>query len=41
VLAPVEKQRIIAMVCADPPLGAARWIVRLITEPAVKRKVVD
>ena len=32
VLAPAEKQRIIAMVCADPPAGAARWTVRLITE---------
>ena len=41
VLAPAEKQRIIAMVCADPPAGAARWTVRLITEEAVKRKVVD
>ena len=40
VLAPAEKQRIIAMVCADPPAGAARWTVRLITEQAVKRKVV-
>ena len=41
VLAPAEKQRIIAMVCEDPPAGAARWTVRLITEEAVKRKVVD
>jgi putative transposase len=41
VLAPAEKQRIIAMVCADPPAGAARWTVRLITEQAVKRKLVD
>lgn len=39
-LAPPEKQRIIAMVCADPPAGAARWTVRLITEQAVKRKLV-
>ncbi|XWV16932.1 MAG: IS630 family transposase [Gemmatimonas sp.] len=41
VLAPAEKQRIIAMVCADPPAEAARWTVRLITEQAVKRKIVD
>ena len=41
VLAPADKQRIIAMVCADPPAGAARWNVRLITEQAVKRKLVD
>ncbi len=40
VLAAAEKQRIIAMVCADPPAGAARWTVRLITEQAVKRKLV-
>ncbi|MDZ7630304.1 MAG: helix-turn-helix domain-containing protein [Gemmatimonadaceae bacterium] len=41
VLAPAEKQRIIAMVCANPPAGAARWTVRLITEQAVKRKLVN
>ena len=40
VLAAAEKQRLIAMVCADPPAGAARWTVRLIAEEAVKRKVV-
>ena len=34
-----EKQRIIAMVCAPPPPGAARWTVRLITEHAVNRKL--
>jgi transposase len=35
-----EKQRIIAMVCSDPPEGRARWTVRLIAEEAVKRKLV-
>lgn len=35
-----EKQRIIAMVCADPPEGRARWTVRLIAEEAVRRKLV-
>jgi transposase len=35
-----EKQRIIAMVCSDPPEGQARWTVRLIVEEAVKRKLV-
>ena len=35
-----EKQRIIAMVCSDPPAGRARWTVRLIAEQAVKRKLV-
>ena len=34
------KQRIIAMVCAAPPDGYARWTVRLIAEEAVKRKLV-
>ena len=40
VLGPADKQRIIAMVCSDPPNGAARWTVRLVAEEAVKRKVV-
>jgi len=35
-----EKQRIIAMVCSQPPLGYARWTVRLVAEQAVKRKLV-
>jgi len=35
-----EKQRIIAMVCSPPPEGHARWTVRLVTEQAVKRKLV-
>ena len=34
------KQRIIAMVCSDPPEGRARWTVRLVAEQAVKRKLV-
>jgi len=34
------KQRIIAMVCGPPPVGQARWTVRLIAEEAVKRKRV-
>ncbi len=40
VLAPSDKQRIIAMVCSAPPPGAARWTVRLVAEQAVKRKMV-
>jgi len=40
VLAASDKQRIIAMACADPPAGAARWTVRLIAEQAVKQKLV-
>jgi hypothetical protein len=35
-----ERQRIIAMVCADPPEGYARWTVRMVAEEAVKRKLV-
>jgi transposase len=35
-----EKQRIIALVCGPPPEGNARWTVRLVTEQAVKRKLV-
>ena len=35
-----EKQRIIAMVCSDPPEGFARWTVRLVTEEAIKRRLV-
>ena len=33
-------QQIVAMVCADPPDGLARWTVRLIAREAVKRKLV-
>ena len=35
-----QTQQIVAMVCADPPEGCARWTVRLIAEEAVKRKLV-
>jgi putative transposase len=35
-----QKQRIIAMVCSDPPEGRARWTVRLVAREAVKRKLV-
>jgi hypothetical protein len=34
-----QKQRIIAMVCSDPPEGRARWTVRLVAREAVKRKL--
>jgi putative transposase len=40
VLEDSQKQRIIAMVCGTPPEGRARWTVRLVTEEAVKRKLV-
>ena len=35
-----QKQRIIAMVCGDPPEGQALWTVRLVAEEAVKRRLV-
>lgn len=35
-----QKQRIIAMVCGDPPEGRARWTVRLVAQEAVKRRLV-
>lgn len=35
-----DKQRIIAMVCSQPPEGRARWTVRLVAAEAVKRKLV-
>ena len=35
-----QKQRIIAMVCSDPPEGSARWTVRLVAQEAVKRKLI-
>jgi transposase len=35
-----QKQRIIALVCSQPPEGRARWTVRLVAEQAVKRKLV-
>jgi hypothetical protein len=34
-----QKQRVIAMVCSDPPEGHGRWTVRLITEEALKREI--
>lgn len=35
-----QRQRIVAMVCSDPPEGYARWTLRLVVEEAVKRKLV-
>lgn len=40
VLAPADKQRIVAMACSDPPPGVARWTVRLIAQEAVTRRLV-
>ena len=35
-----QKQRIVAMVCSQPPQGSARWTVRLVAREAVRRKLV-
>ena len=35
-----QRQRIIAMVCSDPPQGRPRWTVRLVAQEAVKRRLV-
>ena len=36
-----HEARIVAMVCAPPPTGRSRWTVRLITEEAIARGIVD
>jgi putative transposase len=36
-----QKQRIVAMVCTDPPPGRARWTLHLIADEACKRKSVS
>lgn len=36
-----QKQRIIAMVCSDPPPGCARWTLHLIVEETCKAKIVS
>ena len=40
VLDDAQKQRIIAMVCSDPPQGRARWTVRRVAQEAVQRRLV-
>lgn len=35
-----QKQRIIAMVCSDPPEGRARWTVRLVVEGSREARLV-
>ena len=35
-----QKQRIVAMVCSQPPEGRARWTVRLVATEAVRRNLV-
>ena len=35
-----QKQRIVAMVCSQPPQGRTRWTVRLVAREAVQRRLV-
>ena len=35
-----QRQRIMAMVCSDPPRGRARWTVRLVAQEAVQRRLL-
>jgi putative transposase len=35
-----QKQRIVAVVCSQPPEGRARWTVRLVAKEAIGRKLV-
>jgi transposase len=35
-----QRQRIIAVACSPPPEGRARWTVRLLTEEAIRRRLV-
>jgi len=35
-----QSQRIIAMVCTDPPEGQSRWTIRLITEETINRGMI-
>ncbi len=36
----VEEAAIVALVCAPPPEGNARWTVRLVTEEVIRRGIV-
>jgi putative transposase len=40
VLDEAQKQRIIAMVCSNPPEGRARWTVRLVAQTVARKNVV-
>jgi putative transposase len=40
IMAQDQQQRIVAMICGQPPEGRARWTVRLIVTEAVRRKLV-
>ena len=40
VLTAEESQKIIALVCTDPPAGRARWTIELVTEEAKRKGIV-
>ena len=35
-----QETRLVALACSSPPVGHQRWTVRLLTEEAIKRKMV-
>ena len=35
-----QETLLVALVCSQPPAGQRRWTVRLLTEEAIKRKIV-
>jgi transposase len=36
-----EEARVVALACSDPPAGRCRWTVRLLTEEAVGRELIE
>jgi transposase len=40
-LTPRQEQQIVAVACSAPPQGFARWSLRLLTEEAHRRKVIE
>jgi putative transposase len=40
-LSPKQEQKIIAIVCSDPPEGRARWTIELLRDEVLKRKIAQ
>ena len=36
-----QQQRVVAMVCSDPPEGYARWSIRLLTQEATRKGIIS
>jgi transposase len=36
-----EEARVVALACSDPPAGRCRWTVRLLTEEAIGRELIQ